>query len=236
MVCWALASVQAILGLLLRMEDTTIVYFFYSSFTCLLIVVIVVTASYLSVWMKMKARNVGRLNGVRSQRERKLAKTLIIVTASFLISWLPFIAVKALRFFCGTKCLPGAHIAHLVHSTKLLHYGNSFVNPIIYSFRLPRVRFALMKMFCRRPNAIEPAKNDREWNGAFRIKKWFWRRGFHLYSILIYYNITTPQWQQSMTTRGGPAVRSSALVNGHCTDPKAILSLMTCGPAKRRGN
>ena len=212
MVCWALASVQAVLRLPLRMEASTIVYFFYSSFTWLLLVTIVITASYLAVWMKMKAKNASRLNGVRSQRERKLTKTLIIVTAAYLISWLPFIALNALWFFCRTHCLPSAHIAHLIYSTKLLHYGNSFVNPIIYSFRLPRVRFTLVKMFCRRPNAIG-SQDDHAWMQRSNRKEGILlRRGSRLCSSLTYYNVTTAKDEHVVVSD-----QRRSLVNGHCT-------------------
>ena len=76
-------------------------------------------------------------------RERKAARTLGIITGSFVICWLPFFIIALVRPFCGAVChLPDA----LVSVIGWLGYFNSLLNPVIYTVFNPDFRLAFSKI------------------------------------------------------------------------------------------
>ena len=144
---WSLATLQVILRIL------------QSNHVILLPRVLVdirrvIIVSYIAVWKNMKANRKPRsFYEMKAEREKKLAKTLEVLTSTFLITWLPFHAVNTVFNLCPTHFWRKDFI-HLVYGVKLLHYSNSLVNPVIYSFRFPEVRLTLARIFCRRGQAI----------------------------------------------------------------------------------
>ena len=150
---WCLAVFQAVLRLLQWNNLMTLEEFFFSMFSWMSIVVIVIMVSYCAVWIKVRANRRGGQHVRRVEQEKKMAKTLAILTGMFLISWLPFHFLNMVLFLCvpcRNKCL------HLVYAIKLLHFSNSLVNPVIYSFRFPEVRRTLALIFCRRDHIVAP--------------------------------------------------------------------------------
>ena len=114
---------------------------------------IVIVVSYVAIWWKLKTTRVEGLHQRRDLQERKLAKTLAMLTGVFLVTWLPFSIVNTLLLidFNIDPILQGLSFKvklHILYASKVLHYSNSFMNPVIYSFRIPQVRSALGKIFC----------------------------------------------------------------------------------------
>ncbi|XP_078380517.1 histamine H2 receptor-like [Oculina patagonica] len=62
------------------------------------------------------------------KREIKAAKTLAIVMGAFIVCWTPFFVMNILVQFIRFYVPPIATLA-----IKMLHYGNSALNPVIYS-------------------------------------------------------------------------------------------------------
>ena len=145
---WCLAVFQAVLRLLQWNNLMTLEEFFFSMFSWMSIVVIVIMVSYCAVWIKVRANRRGGQHVRRVEQEKKMAKTLAILTGIFLITWLPFHFVNAVWFLC-VPCRNKFPI-YLVYAIKLLHYSNSLANPVVYSFRFPEVRRTLALIFCRR--------------------------------------------------------------------------------------
>ncbi|XP_031572334.1 dopamine D2-like receptor [Actinia tenebrosa] len=82
----------------------------------------------------------------RADSEKKLALTLFIVTAVFIVTWLPFQIINIIVFRCRKYklfCIPPIDV---IYFCKLLNYSNSFINPVVYSLRLPDFRLALKKI------------------------------------------------------------------------------------------
>ena len=74
-------------------------------------------------------------------RETRLAKTLFIITAASLLTWLPFQIHGLLVYFGGIEIRP------YFYFIKLLQFSNSLVNVIIYPFRISEFKNAFLQMF-----------------------------------------------------------------------------------------
>ena len=155
--CWLLSSLQVLLRVLTQKNIVEFRIFFYNMMIALSLVLVVMLSTYTAVWYKVRARqNELRKRSKRRyirqsvERERKLILTLAIVTGVFLITWLPFHVLNIFVFFCS-KCRPNklSVFLNLIRAVKLLHYSNSFMNLIIYSFRFPDFRRTLCCFFGR---------------------------------------------------------------------------------------
>ena len=108
----------------------------------------VVCVSYASIFVKISCGAHPQRHGATS-KEKKLTKTLFIVTLVSLLMWLPFticsLLLATFQFF-----LPWPAIFHLLHAFIVLYYANSLANPILYAIRMPDFKIALISLFRRR--------------------------------------------------------------------------------------
>ena len=107
--------------------------FIYLFFCSISVSLLVICVSYVLVWLRVKCFKIShRLKGP-CFREKRLAEMLFLVTLVFTFTWLPFHVLNFIFYFCSSQvCQPSSS---LVQFSKLLHYSNSFLNPIIYSYR-----------------------------------------------------------------------------------------------------
>ncbi|GMS98632.1 hypothetical protein PENTCL1PPCAC_20807, partial [Pristionchus entomophagus] len=88
----------------------------------------------------------GRKNGMVEHQRRvlrtheRIAKTLGVVSCSFLFCWLPFFSLYLTNFKCG--CIPSVAI----DIASWLGYCNSMLNPIIYSFTVKEFKKSALRM------------------------------------------------------------------------------------------
>ena len=79
------------------------------------------------------------------RRDARAAKTIAIMIGLFLIGWLPFFSLGLAQFVRDDlSALP----AQAVFAVKLLQYGNSLFNPILYGQKFPEFRKAYIKILC----------------------------------------------------------------------------------------
>ena len=93
------------------------------------------------VWKKQKSpfRNQNYI-----KREVKLAKTLALITGTTLFTWLPF---QIINILYDLKVMENFHLLGLtIFVIKILQFGNSFVNVIIYQFRIPEFKRMLFQI------------------------------------------------------------------------------------------
>ncbi|XP_074632769.1 melanocortin receptor 5-like [Acropora palmata] len=84
---------------------------------------------------------------------RKLTKTLFIVTVVSLLLTLPFIIIM----FCEVLQLRISIPFHLHVSFQIMFYANSLVNPVLYTFRIPEFKRALISFLHCRSQRQQPA-------------------------------------------------------------------------------
>ena len=80
---------------------------------------------------------------IEQKRERKAARTLGIITGTFVVCWLPFFIVTIVMPVCKDAC---AYPDILLSIIGWLGYCNSLLNPIIYTIFNPDFRNAFRKI------------------------------------------------------------------------------------------
>ena len=123
-------------------------YYHYAWGSFISICLLVICVSYVFIFVKLRFGNQPRHHGA-ANRERKLTVTLFTVTSLSLLMWLPYVITNFL--FVATNILMSlSDVAffRLENVLTILFYANSFLNPILYTMRMPGFRRAL-KMLCR---------------------------------------------------------------------------------------
>ena len=115
-----------------------------------LLCLFVICACYASIIVKICCRARRQHQGA-ARRQRKLTVTLLIMTIVSLLLWLPY-AVATFVYYTtdSIRSLFFTKRIRLNSSLLLLFYTNSFVNPVVYTIRMPEYRKALLLLFTRR--------------------------------------------------------------------------------------
>ena len=100
---------------------------------------LITCVSYCIIWRKQASRIPSE---VRARKDVHLNKTLLLITAVFVLSWLPFQVLPILMSLCiSCQILP-----MIFYVAKFLQYSNSLMNFLVYCFRMPDFRKALSRM------------------------------------------------------------------------------------------
>ena len=128
-------------------------YYYYAWSSLIFICLLVICVSYVFIFVKLRFGNQPRHHGA-ANRERKLTVTLFTVTSLSLLLWLPYVITSSLFFATDIfSSLSEIALFRLQGGSIVLLYANSFLNPILYSMRIPDFRRAL-KMLChQRPQS-----------------------------------------------------------------------------------
>ncbi|XP_068700777.1 QRFP-like peptide receptor [Montipora foliosa] len=149
----ALSTALVFSTLFLGRSDTT---FFFKArassfallFSCLLIIVVSYTSIATKVYFGTRPQHHGAI-----RRERKLTKTLFIVTILSLILVMPFTIFEFLLQVTSREMVETiSHETrkHLAYSLECLFYGNSLINPLLYAFKMPEFKRSLFLLLrCR---------------------------------------------------------------------------------------
>ena len=129
-----------------KLKATFLSYLSFFLF-CLLIILV----SYSSIAIKILCGNQPHHHGA-TNRERKLTKTLFIVTVVSLLLTLPYVFFRILNLvpFHTVANLSVQAWFRLKLSLLFLFFANSFANPVLYTFRMPEFKRALFAFLsCR---------------------------------------------------------------------------------------
>ena len=120
-------------------------------FSFFLFFLLIILVSYSSIAVKIVRGNQPHHHGATS-RERKLTKTLFIVTVTSLLLTQPLIIFQILDSVSShtVRAISRRTWSWLSYSFGLLFFANSLVNPVLYAFRIPVFRRALFSILhCR---------------------------------------------------------------------------------------
>ena len=149
-VVWVLAGMisTAIMMLLLFDKESLRLQCLSQSYS--LLCLFVICACYASIIVKICCGARPQHHGA-ARRQRKLTVTLLIMTIVSLLLWLPYaIATFVFHTTDSIQSLSYTKRMRLNVSLLLLFYTNSFVNPVVYTVRMPEYRKALLLLFIRR--------------------------------------------------------------------------------------
>lgn len=120
-------------------------YYFCQIIVCSMILfsLIIICGSYLSIRKKIHSRFPAIHHHRRNDEEQniKLSRTLFIVIAASFVCWLPG-TVLYFIYVVGKLVMPMS----VLYSGTLFNIASSFVNPVIYSFRMPIFKEPLRKL------------------------------------------------------------------------------------------
>ena len=118
--------------------------------------------SYLVIFRRARCGEHGQ-NHRRTAREKRLTKMLFMLTAVSLVTWLPLVIFATLATADALSKFSGKWTVRFNIICAMLYYFNSMVNPIVYTFRLPRFKRALFKREKNeKKTALYLAKNNRQ--------------------------------------------------------------------------
>lgn len=104
---------------------------------CFLVPLTLICITYIAMWIIVRSHKHDS-NSWNSYKETKLTLTIFFIIILFIAAWTPFMAINIITFFCVKCVIPNK----VVYFSKLLHYSNSAVNPLIYGYRLPEFKKA----------------------------------------------------------------------------------------------
>ena len=108
------------------------------------------------IWIfSMKRRSERKVQRRPSfEQNRRLIQSLLTVIVVFWLTWLPF-TICTIRWIYPCKVRRCRRCPLLsLNFLKVLHYSNSFANPIIYAIGLPGFRSTIKQTFCKRKRAM----------------------------------------------------------------------------------
>ena len=107
--------------------------------------VVIIVCAYAIIWISMIRNQIpsDAHNQRQMKQSRKLTKTLCLVTVLSVITCLPYGISIAFQDFLQHLYSFRAQI------TVALQYANSFLNPVVYCFKMPEFKASLRNLFCR---------------------------------------------------------------------------------------
>ena len=132
-----IASALVSSSFFMPVSKLTIDFRFYLINILFVIPLLIMSVTYTGIWFKAKTR-------LRKAPDAtlKMSFTLFIVIGLFFVAWLPFFVVRAVLHFCKHYCVSW----RIFYFTKLLHFSNSAVNPLVYGLRIPEYRDTFFKL------------------------------------------------------------------------------------------
>lgn len=143
-VVWLLATTNAAVTSYFAESGDVVHYVTIPMSTIAILSLLITIASYLAIWIAIRRNQIQNATNRSLAQNRKLAKTLfIIVTILSLITWLPAgISLASPSYLVDSG-------SFYVLLTLALQFANSFLNPIVYCFRMAEFKKSLKKLFCR---------------------------------------------------------------------------------------
>ena len=134
---WALAVlVSALFNALFNLISFKHFVYIWTPYTFILI--LVMCGCHIGIWRKFRHGRVASQQESKALQSKRLTKTLMFVSTLALLSWTPLIVLSCLYASTFSIRLRYFTIANIQN------YSNSFVNPIVYAFRIAEFKQAFL--------------------------------------------------------------------------------------------
>lgn len=144
---WTLAFViSAVLNSLFNLISFKHSMYVWSPYT--LILILIICGCHIGIYRKFRHGRVDSQQESKALQTKRLTKTLAFVSALALLSWIPLIILNCL----GTATLSINKRYFII--ANIQNYSNSFVNPIVYAFRIPEFKQAFLSCCFGRQAAL----------------------------------------------------------------------------------
>ncbi|XP_078361414.1 histamine H2 receptor-like [Oculina patagonica] len=143
---WLISSLNMFLNTYLNLHATETENVNISILTPITFItsVIIISGAYLAIWISTRRNKVHGKNTHRQmEQSRKLTRTLFVMTALSIITCLPYGIILVFKDFIQNAFSVSGQI---IIATQ---YANSFLNPVVYCFKMPEFKESLRKLFCR---------------------------------------------------------------------------------------
>uniref|UniRef100_A0AAQ6IPK9 G-protein coupled receptors family 1 profile domain-containing protein n=1 Tax=Anabas testudineus TaxID=64144 RepID=A0AAQ6IPK9_ANATE len=145
---------------------------YFNFFLCNLSPLLVMTVLYGFVFctirgnLQQKPENRKRIQSENYlKKEKQLAGSLSLVLALFALSWLPLHIMNCIAYFYGPNDVP----TKAFHVGILLSHGNSAVNPVVYAFKIQKIKTAYLKIW-RRCTSCQTTDNNPSTTNSVQAK------------------------------------------------------------------
>ncbi|KAF3690134.1 Adenosine receptor A1 [Channa argus] len=121
---------------------------YFNFFLCNLIPLLAMTVLYGFVFctirgsLREKPGNIGLAHNYL-KKEKQLAGSLALVLVLFAVSWLPLHIMDCIVYFVGSNVVPPT----VFHVGILLSHTNSAINPIVYAFKIQKIKSGYLKIW-----------------------------------------------------------------------------------------
>uniref|UniRef100_A0A3Q1JY04 G-protein coupled receptors family 1 profile domain-containing protein n=1 Tax=Anabas testudineus TaxID=64144 RepID=A0A3Q1JY04_ANATE len=123
---------------------------YFNFFLCTLAPLLVMTVLYGFVFCTIRGNlrekpgnNFQKQSQNYLKKEKQLAGSLSLVLALFALSWLPLHIMNCVAYFGKENAVP----QEAVHVGIVLSHANSAVNPVIYAFKIEKIKTAYLKIW-----------------------------------------------------------------------------------------
>ena len=154
-VVWILAVViSAVINALLNLISFKHSVYVWTPY--ILILILLICGCYIGIWRKFPHGRVDSQQESRPLQNKRLTKTLILVSALVLQSWIPLIILYCLDI--SSISIPWKYF----NIADIQNYSNSFLNPIVYAFRIPEFKQAFLSRCFGRQAALNIENSKRK--------------------------------------------------------------------------
>ena len=143
---WVASFIYTRVVVLFLFYDIIGLEIWYVVASCVFISLLILTFSYCAIFVTVRCGEQPQ-HSHRSQvkKERKLTMTLFIVTLVSLSVWIPYVLFTFLESYLSRQFSPEA-LLRARGVCEALFFANSFVNPILYTIRIPQFRRASINL------------------------------------------------------------------------------------------
>ena len=143
---WVASFIYTTVVILFLFYDIIGLQIWYIVASCVFVSLLILTFSYCAIFVTVRcSEQPQHSHRGQARKERKLTMSLFLVTLVSLSVWIPYVLFTFLESHLSRQFSPEA-LLRARGVCEALFFTNSFVNPILYTFRIPQFRRASINL------------------------------------------------------------------------------------------